>query len=63
MIRLKSQPEANYSIFFKGFGIPDGARILLELMRRIGHEQFYVQGGDIGAMIGTVMAQVYPGWA
>ena len=43
-----------------GFGISDASRIFLELMRRLGHTQFYVQGGDYGAVISTTMAQIYP---
>ena len=43
-----------------GFGVPDAARIYLELMRRLGHNQFYVQGGDFGSLICIAMSQLYP---
>ena len=29
-------------------------------MRRLGHNQFYAQGGDFGSMIITAMSQLYP---
>ena len=29
-------------------------------MERIGHEEYYVQGGDYGAAIGSVMATLFP---
>ena len=30
------------------------------LMKRLGYERYYVQGGDWGAIIGSAMATLYP---
>lgn len=54
-----------------GFGWSDGARkpgmgalevsvILRNLMLRLGHEKFYIQGGDWGSVIGSALATVFP---
>ncbi len=37
------------------------ARIMQNLMQRLGHSSYVVCGGDWGALIGTYMAQLYPG--
>ena len=29
-------------------------------MDRLGHKKFFVQGGDWGALIGTIMSNLYP---
>lgn len=44
----------------KGFGPIAAARIFGKLMDRLGHHVYYVQGGDWGSLIGTVMAQIHP---
>jgi len=36
------------------------ANIFKRLMKRLGHEQFYVMGGDWGALIASDMATLYP---
>ena len=43
-----------------GFGLTAMARVFNTLMMRLGHDQFYVQGGDWGAIISTMMAWLYP---
>ncbi|KAI4471794.1 epoxide hydrolase 1-related [Holotrichia oblita] len=54
-----------------GFGFSDGAvkpglgtceiaLLMKKLMLRIGHETFFVQGGDWGSIIVTAMATMYP---
>ncbi|XP_028164043.1 juvenile hormone epoxide hydrolase-like [Ostrinia furnacalis] len=54
-----------------GFGFSDAttrqglsatkiAVILRNLMKRLGHDQFYVQGGDFGHIIGSSMATLFP---
>jgi len=35
-------------------------RIFVKLMARLGHESFYLQGGDWGAIISIIIAQAYP---
>lgn len=40
-------------------GATDVSLILLKLMKRLGHEQFYVQGGDWGSIIGSNMATLF----
>ncbi|XP_068397850.1 epoxide hydrolase 1 isoform X1 [Eschrichtius robustus] len=44
----------------KGFNSVATARIFHKLMLRLGFQQFYVQGGDWGALICTNMAQLVP---
>ncbi|CAN2387478.1 Biotransformation enzyme that catalyzes the hydrolysis of arene and aliphatic epoxides to less reactive and more water soluble dihydrodiols by the trans addition of water [Pristimantis euphronides] len=36
------------------------ARIFYKLMRRLGFQEFYAQGGDWGAMVCTILAQIAP---
>lgn len=43
-----------------GFSADQAARIFAELMIRVGHEEFYVQGGDWGSVITTSLATFYP---
>ena len=43
-----------------GLGLPHVSRIMLKLMKRLGHEKFLYQGGDWGAAIGAMMAAVFP---
>lgn len=43
-----------------GLGALQMAVVLKNLMKRIGFEQFYVQGGDWGAVIGSNIATLYP---
>jgi juvenile hormone epoxide hydrolase len=40
---------------------PQIARIMQNLMQRLGHSSYVVCGGDWGAFIGTHIAQLYPG--
>lgn len=54
-----------------GYGFSDAARkpglgpaemglIFDRLMKRLGHDRYYVQGGDWGSLIGSNMATLYP---
>lgn len=43
-----------------GLGLQETAQIFLKLMKRLGHNRFYVQGGDWGAGVATQMATLYP---
>ncbi|XP_067277919.1 epoxide hydrolase 1 [Pseudorasbora parva] len=44
----------------KGFNTMEAARIFHKLMERLGFTEFYVQGGDWGAIITNNMAQMKP---
>ncbi|CAF1222923.1 unnamed protein product [Adineta ricciae] len=44
-----------------GMNPPQMARIMQNLMQRLGHSSYVVCGGDWGSFIGTHMAQLYPG--
>ncbi|XP_055949754.1 epoxide hydrolase 1-like [Argiope bruennichi] len=44
----------------KGFNARAAARIFITLMERLGHNSFYVQGGDWGSYISSLMARYYP---
>ena len=35
-------------------------QVFVKLMQRLGHEEFYIQGGDWGSVIATAMAQMMP---
>ena len=37
----------------------DAARMFHKLMKRLGHDRYYVQGGDWGGLIAKAMAQIY----
>ncbi|XP_011558628.3 juvenile hormone epoxide hydrolase [Plutella xylostella] len=43
-----------------GLGAAQMGVIARNLMKRLGHQRFYVQGGDWGAVIGAAMATLYP---
>ncbi|XP_013190990.1 juvenile hormone epoxide hydrolase [Amyelois transitella] len=43
-----------------GLGPLEAGIIFHNLMRRIGHSQYYVQGGDFGHVIGSAMATAFP---
>jgi pimeloyl-ACP methyl ester carboxylesterase len=43
-----------------GFHFGYCARIFVELMNRLGHETFYTQGGDWGALTTQAMATSFP---
>ncbi|GBM33843.1 Epoxide hydrolase 1, partial [Araneus ventricosus] len=45
---------------FEGFNARAAARVFLTLMDRLGHKTFYVQGGDWGSYISSLMARYYP---
>ena len=50
----------SYFIFiFPGFSVVSASRIFHILMDRLGHKKYYVQGGDWGSVITTIMAQTY----
>jgi pimeloyl-ACP methyl ester carboxylesterase len=42
------------------FGVEEIADCFAELMTKLGHERFFVQGGDWGAFIGSRLAAQYP---
>ncbi|GMR56750.1 hypothetical protein PMAYCL1PPCAC_26945 [Pristionchus mayeri] len=44
----------------KGFSPCEAARVFKKLMQRVGHNKFYLQGGDWGAVITTQLARMYP---
>lgn len=44
----------------QGLGAAEVAVVMKSLMERVGFKQFYVQGGDWGALIGSNMAVLYP---
>ncbi|KAI5645209.1 alpha/beta hydrolase fold domain-containing protein [Phthorimaea operculella] len=44
----------------QGLGAMQKAVILRNLMHRLGHEQFYLQGGDWGGIIGSYMVTIFP---
>ncbi|XP_028158812.1 juvenile hormone epoxide hydrolase-like [Ostrinia furnacalis] len=43
-----------------GFGPVEVAGVIHQLMRRLGHSQYYVQGGGAGHVVGSVLATLYP---
>lgn len=43
-----------------GLGLPQVAIIFNNLMNRLGHKNYYVQGGDWGASIASVMSTLFP---
>ena len=44
----------------KGFNLAQTARIFVELMERLGHNQFYAQGGDWGSVVTSTLTTLYP---
>ncbi|KAK7065570.1 epoxide hydrolase [Halocaridina rubra] len=44
----------------QGMGHLETSQIFLKLMKRLGYEKFYLQGGDWGSIIATAMATMYP---
>jgi pimeloyl-ACP methyl ester carboxylesterase len=72
---LNSSSSAVYDLIIPslpGYGYSDApvrpgmnpsqmARIMQNLMQRLGHSSYVVCGGDWGSAIGTYMAQLYPG--
>lgn len=54
-------PERSYlSLTLTGFDTVCAARIFHKLMKRLGFNKFYAQGGDWGCLITTNMAQLEP---
>ncbi|XP_068210087.1 juvenile hormone epoxide hydrolase 1-like isoform X2 [Palaemon carinicauda] len=43
-----------------GLGLLETSQIFLKLMKRLGYDKFYLQGGDWGALISNFMATMYP---
>ncbi|XP_048007078.1 juvenile hormone epoxide hydrolase-like [Leguminivora glycinivorella] len=43
-----------------GLGGPQTAVVLKNLMERLGHKQFYMQGGDWGGLVAADLATLYP---
>lgn len=43
-----------------GFGPVEMSVVLSNLMKRIGHNQYYIQGGDFGHMLGSILATLMP---
>lgn len=58
-IFIKENPE---SIIFNiaGFNSMDAARVFHKLMERLEFSEYYVHGGDWGALITSNMAQMKP---
>nr|QPN96961.1 juvenile hormone epoxide hydrolase [Macrobrachium rosenbergii] len=44
----------------QGLGLMETSQIFLKLMKRLGYDKFYLQGGDWGAIISNFMATMYP---
>jgi pimeloyl-ACP methyl ester carboxylesterase len=42
-----------------GLGITEMSNIFLKLMKRLGYEKFYIQGGDWGSLIASNMATLH----
>lgn len=51
---------ASLCIATVGLGSLQTAQIFLKLMKRLGYDQFYVQGGDWGSLIVTDIATMFP---
>lgn len=43
-----------------GFGIVEMSIVMRNLMIRLGHTQFYIQGGDWGSALGASIATIFP---
>ncbi|XP_069355565.1 juvenile hormone epoxide hydrolase-like isoform X2 [Maniola hyperantus] len=43
-----------------GFGPTEMAIVMSNLMKRIGHDKYYVHGGDLGHMLGCILATFFP---
>ncbi|UXI20891.1 propionyl-CoA carboxylase beta chain [Sarcoptes scabiei] len=43
-----------------GFNAASAARIMLKLMKRLGHDRFFAHGGDWGHLVAKILATVYP---
>lgn len=43
-----------------GFNAAEMATVMRNLMLKLGHKQFFVQGGDWGSIIGSNLATLYP---
>lgn len=43
-----------------GLGPLEIAVVISNLMKRIGHDKYYIQGGDCGHYIGSIMSTLFP---
>ncbi|XP_026497805.2 juvenile hormone epoxide hydrolase-like [Vanessa tameamea] len=43
-----------------GLGPAEMAVVISNLMKRIGHEKYYIQGGDAGHLLGSIISTVFP---
>ncbi|XP_076335451.1 epoxide hydrolase 1-like [Tachypleus tridentatus] len=43
-----------------GFSMVDAGRVFVKLMKRLGFNKFYLQGGDWGSAVSTVISLLYP---
>lgn len=43
-----------------GFSAPKMAVVLRNLMLRLGHQRFVIQGGDYGSLLGNVISTIFP---
>lgn len=43
-----------------GFGLAEMAIVLRNLMIRLGHQSFFIQGGDWGSILGSHIATIFP---
>ena len=48
------------SLINPGFSVTSAARIWVKLMERLGHKEYYLQGGDWGSAISTHISIMYP---
>ena len=44
----------------RGLGPEYIAVIMKKLMLRLGHEKFYIQGGDFGSVVSRMLARLFP---
>lgn len=63
--RASTKAIVNFICFFQaairpGLGAPQVAVIMRNLMLRLGYKQFFIQGGDWGALIGSNIATLFP---
>ena len=47
-------------VIILGFSVTSAARVFVKLMERLGHKQFYLQGGDWGGIISIQISIIYP---
>lgn len=43
-----------------GFGVVQMSIVLHNLMQRLGYNEYYIQGGDWGSLLGSAIATIFP---